>query len=162
MLLRSGNILWHLICIQYHYLICGFSILSDWHLKKLQSLEMNDVFLPNVWNVSFDVLTINAPITMAWISYDVAVKYLPFVFVFLACWREGETRKENGKLQNFWCISDWGSAILLQGRQRGCFRPSEPIPQMMNVCEKLWGGEVCHKPDMLGMPTTKLFCCSFL
>ena len=87
---------------------------------------------------------------------------LAFCFRFLACWREGETRKENGKLQNFWCISDWGSAILLQGRQRGCFRPSEPIPQMMNVCEKLWGGEVCHKPDMLGMPTTKLFCCSFL
>ena len=78
--------------------ICGFSLLSDWHLKKLQSLEMNDVFLPNVWNVSFDVLTINAPITMAWISYDVAVKYLPFVFVF---WLVEERGKREKKMENF-------------------------------------------------------------
>ena len=80
------------------YFICGFSLLSDWHLKKLQSWEMNDVFLPNVWNVSFDVLTINAPITMAWISYDVAVKYLPFVFVF---WLVEERGKREKKMENF-------------------------------------------------------------
>ena len=59
---------------------------------------MNDVFLPNVWNVSFDILTINAPISIAWISYDVAVKYLPFVFVF---WLVEERGKREKKMENF-------------------------------------------------------------